>query len=47
MQELQMPLWLDFLRLSAKLHDIGGIQAIDATGMDRVATSQYCAKRMN
>ena len=47
MQELKMPLWRDFLRLSAKLHDIGEIQAIDATGMDRVAASQHYAKRTN
>jgi IS5 family transposase len=47
MQELKMPLWRDFLRLSAKLHDTGEIQAIDATGMDRVAASQHYAKRTN
>jgi IS5 family transposase len=47
MQELKMPLWRDFLRLSAKLHDTGEIQAIDATGMDRIAASQHYAKRTN
>jgi len=47
MQDLKMPLWRDFLRLSAKLHDTGEIQAIDATGMDRVAASQHYAKRTN
>ena len=47
MQELKMPIWRDFLRLSAELHDTGEIQAIDATGMDRVAASQHYAKRTN
>ena len=47
MQELKMPLWRDLLRLSAQLHDTGEIQAIDATGMDRVAASQHYAKRTN
>jgi IS5 family transposase len=47
MQTLKMPLWRDFLRLSAELHDTGEIQAIDATGMDRIAASQHYAKRTN
>ena len=47
MQDLQMPLWRDFLRLSAELHDTGEIQAIDATGMDRIAASHHYAKRTN
>jgi len=47
MQELKMPLWRDVLRLSAELHDTGEIQAIDATGMDRIAASQHYAKRTN
>jgi len=47
MQKLKMPLWRDFLRVSAELHDTGEIQAIDATGMDRVAASQHYAKRTN
>jgi len=47
MQDLKMPLWRDFLRLSAELHETGEIQAIDATGMDRVAASQHYAKRTN
>jgi IS5 family transposase len=45
MQPLKMPLWRDFLRLSAELHDTGEIQAIDATGMDRIQASQHYAKR--
>jgi hypothetical protein len=47
MQDLKMPLWRDFLRLSAALHDTGEIQAIDATGMDRIAASSHYAKRTN
>ncbi|WP_256533372.1 IS5 family transposase [Halovivax cerinus] len=47
MQPLKMPIWRDFLRLSAQLHDTGDIQAIDATGMDRIAASQHYAKRTN
>ena len=38
MQQLKMPLWREFLRLSAELHE---------TGMDRVAASQHYAKRTN
>ena len=30
-----------------QLHDTGEIQAIDATGMDRIAASQHYAKRTN
>lgn len=47
MQQLQMPIWRVLLRLSAELHDIGEIQAIDATGMDRVAASQHYANKTN
>jgi IS5 family transposase len=47
MQELKMPLWRDFLRLAAQLHDTGSVQAIDATGMHRIAASQHYAKRTN
>jgi IS5 family transposase len=47
MQELKMPVWREFLRLSAELHDTGEIQAIDATGMDRIAASQHYANRTN
>ena len=46
-QELKMPVWRVLLRLSAELHDLGEIQAIDATGFDRVAASQHYAKRTN
>ena len=47
MQALKMPIWRALLRLSAELHDTGEIQAIDATGMDRIAASQHYAKRTN
>lgn len=47
MQELKMPVWRRLLQLSAGLHDTGEIQAIDATGMDRIAASQNYAKRTN
>ena len=47
MQTLKMPVWRRFLELSAKLHDTGDIQAIDATGMVRIAASQHYAKRTN
>lgn len=40
-QELKMSLWRNLLRLSADLHDLGEIQAIDATGLDRAAASQH------
>jgi hypothetical protein len=43
MQDLKMPLWRDFLRLSAELVEPGEIQAINATGMDRVAASGHYA----
>jgi len=47
MQNLKMPLWRDILRLSAELVETGEIQAIDATGMDRIAASSHYAKRTN
>ena len=46
-QALKMPIWRVLLRLSAELHDTGEIQAIDATGMDRISASQHYAKRTN
>ena len=47
MQRLKMPVWRVLLRLSAELHETGEIQAIDATGMDRISASQHYAKRTN
>jgi len=38
-QDLKIRIWRVLLRLSAELHDIGDVQAIDATGMDRIAAS--------
>ena len=46
-QDLEMRIWRVLQRLSAELHDTGEIEAIDATGMDRVAASQHYAKRTN
>ncbi|AWB28524.1 IS5 family transposase [Halococcoides cellulosivorans] len=46
-QDLKMRIWRVLLRLSAELHDTGDVQAIDATGMDRIAASQHYAKRTN
>ena len=46
-QRLKMPIWRVLLRLSAELHELGEIQAIDATGMDRISASQHYAKRTN
>jgi len=46
-QELKMGIWRTFLSLTIDLHDLGEIQAIDATGMDRIAASQHYAKRTN
>jgi IS5 family transposase len=45
MQRLKMPIWRTVLRLSTELHDTGEIQAIDATGMDRIAASHHYANR--
>ena len=47
MQNLKMPVWREVLRLSTELVDTGEIQAIDATGMDRVAASHHYANRTN
>jgi len=42
-----MAVWRGLLEWSAKLHDTGESQAIDATGMDRIAASRSDAKRTN
>lgn len=44
-QELKMRIWRTFLDLTIELNDLGEIQAIDATGMDRIAASQHYANR--
>lgn len=46
-QDLEIRIWRDLQRLSAELHDTGEVQAIDATGMDRIAVNQHYAKRTN
>ena len=46
-QDLEMRIWRVLLRLSAELHDLGDVRAIDATGMDRITASQHYAKRTN
>lgn len=42
-----MGFWRTILSLTIELHEPGEIQAIDATGMDRLAASQHYAKRTN
>lgn len=44
---MKISFWCEFLRLSAKLHDTGEIQAVFATDMDRIVASHDYAKRMN
>ena len=46
-QDLEMRNWRVMLRLSAQLQETGEVQAIDATGLDRVAASQHYANRTN
>ena len=43
----KLPIWRVLLRLSAELHGTGESQAIDATGMGRISSSQHYAKRTN
>lgn len=38
-----MRIWRVRLGLSAALYDTGGVQAIDQTGMDRIAASHHSA----
>jgi len=46
-QELKMAIWSTCLVLTIELHELGQIQAIDATGMDRIDASQHYANRTN
>lgn len=46
-QQLYMPDWRRFLALTSDLHDLGDVQAIDASGFDRVAASRKYAQRTN
>ena len=42
-----MGIWSTFLGLTIEFHDLGDIQAIDATGVDRIAASQHYSNRTN
>jgi IS5 family transposase len=44
-QEIPMKRWRAILDASAELYELGDVQAIDATGVDRVQASQRYAKR--
>ena len=44
-QEIPMERWRAMLDLSVELYELGEVQAIDATGVDRVQASQHYAKR--
>jgi hypothetical protein len=46
-QDLKIEIWQTFLGLTIDLHERGEIQAIDATGVDRIAASRHYAKRAN
>jgi len=42
-----MPYWWRLLALSGQLHDLGEVQAIDASGLDRIGASPKYANRTN
>jgi IS5 family transposase len=44
-QEIPMKRWRALLDSSVDLYELGDVQAIDATGVDRVQASQHYAKR--
>ena len=44
-QLLKLPIWRDFLRLSTTLHELDDIQAIGASGIDRIGASQHKATK--
>jgi hypothetical protein len=44
-QAIPMNRWRAILDASVELYDLGEVQAIDATGVDRVQASQHYAKR--
>jgi hypothetical protein len=46
-QAIPMKRWRAILDGSVELYELGDVQAIDATGVDRVQASQYYAKRTN
>ena len=45
-QAIKMKVWRVLLRLSVSLHDLGEVQAIDATGFGRRAVSRHYGKRI-
>lgn len=46
-ERLYMSAWRRLLDHSAQLHDLGDVQAIDASGFDRIAASRKYANRTN
>lgn len=46
-QEFKMSIWRTFPGLTSRVHELGEIQAIDATDVNRIAVSQNYAKRTN
>ena len=46
-QAFKMGIWKMALDLTINLHELGYVQAIDATGVDRIVASQHYAKRTN
>jgi IS5 family transposase len=46
-QEIPMKRWRAILDASVDLYDLGDVQAIDATGVDRGQASQHYAKRID
>jgi len=46
-QAISMKRWRAILDASVELYKLGDVQAIDATGVDRVQASQHYAKRTN
>jgi IS5 family transposase len=44
-QAIPMKRWRAILEQTVEMYDLGDVQAIDATGMDRVQASQHYAKR--
>ncbi|MFW5959372.1 MAG: IS5 family transposase [Natronomonas sp.] len=46
-ERMYMPNWRRFLDLTSHLQDLGEVQAIDASGFDRIAASRKYANRTN
>jgi IS5 family transposase len=46
-ERLSTPNWRRFLTRSTRLHDLGEVQAIDASGFDRIAASRKYANWTN